>query len=338
MRGERRRCAAARTATATTSSSRSSPTPSRRARLAGVEIDTSSGTSISLDRGPGGLRGPPPRQEGQRAELDGPGRLARRGRHPRRGDPPGAAARPHLRRRARLRRGAPAVNAGHPGLGRPRAGGRRAARGRGRRARRAHRRVDAAGGLRAGGRAARGLVRRATSGSRTSAACRPTTSTRTSAWPTARCSRAIEGATVHRMRGELGPEDGAAAYESELGEFGARGARPDPARASGPDAHTARCSPATPRSASASGAWWASRRPDGAAGVAHHAHAAGGERERPDRLPDRRRGQGRGGPAGVRAARPARARPARSSRATWWRCSTRPRRPACDRVGARPRG
>jgi 6-phosphogluconolactonase len=30
----------------------------------------------------------------------------------------------------------------------------------------------------------------------------------------------IHGATVHRMRGELGPEDGAAAYENELGEFG----------------------------------------------------------------------------------------------------------------------
>jgi 6-phosphogluconolactonase len=30
----------------------------------------------------------------------------------------------------------------------------------------------------------------------------------------------IEGATVHRMRGELGPEDGAAAYEKELAEFG----------------------------------------------------------------------------------------------------------------------
>ena len=29
-----------------------------------------------------------------------------------------------------------------------------------------------------------------------------------------------EGAVVHRMRGELGPEDGAAAYENELGEFG----------------------------------------------------------------------------------------------------------------------
>jgi 6-phosphogluconolactonase len=30
----------------------------------------------------------------------------------------------------------------------------------------------------------------------------------------------IEGATVHRIRGELGTEDGAAAYENEFGEFG----------------------------------------------------------------------------------------------------------------------
>ena len=30
----------------------------------------------------------------------------------------------------------------------------------------------------------------------------------------------VEGATVHRMRGELGPPEGAAAYENELGEFG----------------------------------------------------------------------------------------------------------------------
>jgi 6-phosphogluconolactonase len=29
-----------------------------------------------------------------------------------------------------------------------------------------------------------------------------------------------EGATVHRMRGELGPDDGATAYENELAEFG----------------------------------------------------------------------------------------------------------------------
>jgi 6-phosphogluconolactonase len=30
----------------------------------------------------------------------------------------------------------------------------------------------------------------------------------------------VSGATVHRMRGELGPDDGAAAYENELDEFG----------------------------------------------------------------------------------------------------------------------
>ena len=30
----------------------------------------------------------------------------------------------------------------------------------------------------------------------------------------------VEGQTVHRMRGELGPHDGATAYETELGEFG----------------------------------------------------------------------------------------------------------------------
>ena len=30
----------------------------------------------------------------------------------------------------------------------------------------------------------------------------------------------VGGATVHRMRGELGPEDGASAYENELAEFG----------------------------------------------------------------------------------------------------------------------
>ena len=30
----------------------------------------------------------------------------------------------------------------------------------------------------------------------------------------------VEGATVHRMQGELGPQDGAAAYEKELAAFG----------------------------------------------------------------------------------------------------------------------
>ena len=70
---------------------------------------------------------------------------------------------------------------------------------------------------------------------------------------------------------------------------------------------------------------------------ADHAYASGGERERADRLPGDRRGQGGGGRARVRRPARTRARRARSWRATWWRCSTRPRRPACDRVGARPR-
>jgi 6-phosphogluconolactonase len=46
----------------------------------------------------------------------------------------------------------------------------------------------------------------------------------------------IEGATVHRMRGELGPEDGAAAYEHELGELGP-GALDLILLGLGPDAH-----------------------------------------------------------------------------------------------------
>ena len=45
-----------------------------------------------------------------------------------------------------------------------------------------------------------------------------------------------EGATVHRMRGELGPDDGAAAYENELGEFGP-GALDLTLLGLGPDAH-----------------------------------------------------------------------------------------------------
>ena len=48
---------------------------------------------------------------------------------------------------------------------------------------------------------------------------------------------AARGSTVHRMRGELGPEEGAAAYESELDEFGPR-ALDLILLGLGPDAHT----------------------------------------------------------------------------------------------------
>jgi 6-phosphogluconolactonase len=46
----------------------------------------------------------------------------------------------------------------------------------------------------------------------------------------------VEGATVHRMRGELGPDDGAAAYENELDQFGP-GALDLMLVGIGPDAH-----------------------------------------------------------------------------------------------------
>ena len=46
-----------------------------------------------------------------------------------------------------------------------------------------------------------------------------------------------EGATVHRMRGELGPDEGAAAYEGGAGRVRTRACSTWPCSASGPDAH-----------------------------------------------------------------------------------------------------
>ena len=72
----------------------------------------------------------------------------------------------------------------------------------------------------------------------------------------------VEGATVHRMRGELGPEDGAAAYENELDEFGPE-ALDLILVGVGPDAHILLAVPGRRRRwASASAAWWGSRRPE----------------------------------------------------------------------------
>jgi 6-phosphogluconolactonase len=71
----------------------------------------------------------------------------------------------------------------------------------------------------------------------------------------------IEGAAVHRMQGELGPQDGAAAYERELAAEGPE-AFDLMIVGLGPDVTSARCFRTTTRSASESGAWWVSRHPE----------------------------------------------------------------------------
>ena len=69
-----------------------------------------------------------------------------------------------------------------------------------------------------------------------------------------------EGATVHRMRGELGPEDGATAYENELDEFGPE-ALDLMLVGVGPDAHILSLFPGQEALGERSGEWWGSRPP-----------------------------------------------------------------------------
>ena len=141
---------------------------------------------------------------------------------------------------------------------------------------------------------------------------------------------------MHRMRGELGPQDGRRRVREGAGGVRARGARPDPARARAGRAHLLAV-PGRRRSRRARAARGGRRDArNGPPGAADHAYASGGELEPADRVPRDRRGQGRGGRARVHGARRIRARPARSWRATSWRCSTPPRRRAYDRVGAGP--
>ena len=166
---------------------------------------------------------------------------------------------PHVRRRARLRRGAPAVNADIRVSDDParEAAELLVARGR---ARGAHRRVDAAGGVRARRRDARGLVRRGLLvHGRAVRAARPRALELRHGRPRAALAHRGSDRPPH-ARGAR-PEDGAAAYENELGEFGPE-ALDLILVGVGRTRTSAPCSPATTRWASASAAWWGSRRPE----------------------------------------------------------------------------
>ena len=192
--------------------------------LAGVTRQRGARTARSRSTGRG-ADCVPARSEGRRARMAGDGRIPRRGRDPRRGRSPGAAARPHVRPGAGGGAGAVRVTVEievveDPARACARDARRRRARGR---PRRPHRRIDPARGLRG--------VRRAPS--------------RASAWISAtrpiwfgdeRCvppdderanSRMIEESllgplagvtqpTFKRIKGELGPDEGADDYEREL--------------------------------------------------------------------------------------------------------------------------
>ena len=200
----------------------------------------------------------------------------------------------------------------HPHLGRPGRGCRRAPGG-GERPRGAHRRLHAARGLRARGRAAAGLVRRRVLVHRRALrAARP----RALELPDGRRGAALarsRGRRCTACRASSGRDDGAADYERELTSSARERARPDPARARPGRAHLlavpGRRRPRRARAARGR----ASRRPGWRRWCPRitltlpvvNASAA-------DRLPRDRRGQGRGRRARVRgAARPARARLAR---------------------------
>ena len=228
--------------------------------LAGIEIGTASGMSISLDRGPGGLLARRRDRKGREREWTILG--ASRGE----GGILGEGIRQALLRDPAYRGaldcggGDAALNADIRVSDGPGRGGGRDTGGRAR-PRHAHGRLHAARGLRAGRRRCVPTGPAWTSGSRTSAACPPITSTRTSAWPIAALLSQVEGATVHRMRGELGPEDGAAAYENEFAEFG-----PDALDlillGIGPDAHICSLFPGDDALGERERHVWASRRPE----------------------------------------------------------------------------
>ena len=140
----------------------------------------------------------------------------------------------------------------------------------------------------------------------------------------------VHAGPVHRMRGELGPDDGAADYERELREAfdGARPVFDLFLVGLGADAHICSLFPGD----DALGGARPLRRGcgdarDGAARAAHHAHPPRGERRSEDRAPRHRRGQGGGCGAQLRR-HPGPARPAR-----WWRARSR-----CCSIHRRPHG
>ena len=151
-----------------------------------------------------------------------------------------------------------------------------------------------------------------------------------------RCSTRVEGATVHRMQGELGPERGRRRLRARAREqFGDSSALDLILLGSAPTPTSARSSRAT-RLGERDAVVGRGDARDGAAGVPHHAYASGAERERagsssssPARTRPRRCGARSPAPPG----RPRQPRCARS-RATHDRAA-RPRggRPAHDRVG-----
>ena len=182
-------------------------------------------------------------------------------------------------------------------------------------------------------------LRGTTFGSATSVACRPTTSAPTTGWSRSRCStrcRARPSPTMHRIKGELGPEQGAEDYERELRAAGTRvrsGAARDRARR--PHALAVPGQP-TLRSArgwsSASGGRPGAVRAAGLADPPALAMAPAG------RVPRRGRVEGRGDRRGVRPGAepdprfPPRCWPPRRSRSRC--CSIRPPPLGWDQAGA----
>ena len=309
--------------------------------LAGVEIGTAS-RHVDLAR-PRARRadGAAPRPQGQRAQLDGPRRVARRGGHPRRGDPPGAAARPDLRAaRWTAREAHAAVNADIRVSDDPARGAPPSCSCAGGRPRRAHGRLDAARGVRARGRRC-ARTGRGVDVWFTDERCVPPDHEHSNFrhGRTTRCSPTRRGRdrAPHARRARAGGRARPPTRASSASSAPER-ARPDPARHRARTRTSARCFPGDDA---------LGERERRVVGVETPGMAPLVSRitltlpvvnaSAPDRLPRDRRGQGRGGRARVRRpARPARARLARRGRRGG---AARRRRggPPVTRVGARPR-